>query len=129
MPIISHTEGNVTQLEGCKMVTTEIGGKKASKLWIEPGFDWRCVCKPILPGCPDWCPATHFGFIEKGCMKIQYEDPDRPDEVIKAGETYFVPPGHIPIIEGPETCVMVEFAESANKVYENIDKTAPPPGE
>ena len=51
------------------------------------------------------------------------------DEVIKAGETYFVPPGHIPIIEGPETCVMVEFAESANKVYENIDKTGPPPWE
>ena len=132
-------------------VTTEIGGKKASKLWIEPSFDWRCVCKPIMPGNPDWCPATHFGIIEQGCMKIErdsgvvsiatrlraisfrsrrarrraaprYED-DRPDEEFTAGQTYFVGPGHIPKILGDKTCIMVEFAESANKIYENIDKS------
>ena len=56
---------------GLWIFTTEIGGKKASKLWIEPSFDWRCVCKPIMPGNPDWCPATHFGIIEQGCMKIE----------------------------------------------------------
>jgi len=122
MPVITHTDGNVTQLEGCKMVTTEIGGKKASKLWIEPSFDWRCVCKPIMPGNPDWCPATHFGIIEQGCMKVEYED-DRPDEEFTAGQTYFVGPGHIPKILGDKTCIMVEFAESANKIYENIDKS------
>ena len=52
----------------------------------------------------------------------RYED-DRPDEEFTAGQTYFVGPGHIPKILGDKTCIMVEFAESANKIYENIDKS------
>merc|ERR1712224_33461 len=77
------------------------------------GFDWRANVKPILPGCPDWCPATHFGYLESGEMTVQMQDGTK--KTVKAGETYFVPPGHLPIIE--KGAVMVEFAQE--QVYQS----------
>lgn len=41
-------------------------GKKMSRIAIEKGFDWKKTVSPILPGCPEWCPATHFGYLESG---------------------------------------------------------------
>lgn len=86
-------------------------GRKASRLEIDAGFNWRESIKPHLPGCPDWCPATHFGYLESGLMKVEMKDGSIM--TIKAGESYFVPPGHIPIIE--EKTVMIEFSQ--DKTY------------
>ena len=82
-------------------------GRQASRIEIDAGFDWRASIQPHLPGKPDWCPATHFGYLESGVMKIEMQD--GTTKTIKAGETYFVPPGHIPIIE--EKTVMIEFSQ------------------
>ena len=41
------------------------GEKIVNRIVIQEGFDWATGVKPCLPGCPDWCPATHFGFIAK----------------------------------------------------------------
>ena len=49
-------------------------GKKMSRIAIEKGFDWKKTVSPILPGCPEWCPATHFGYLESGEMGIQMKD-------------------------------------------------------
>ena len=87
-------------------VTTEIGGKKASKLWIEPSFDWRCVCKPIMPGNPDWCPATHFGIIEQGCMKVERDSGvvSNLDRVVRPRRARRAPPGDfVSIAPSPTT--------------------------
>lgn len=40
----------------------------------------------MLPGCPEWCPATHFGYLESGKMGIQMQDGST--KTINAGETY-----------------------------------------
>lgn len=88
-------------------ITKYEGGRQASKIIIDAGFDWTESIKPHLPGCPDWCPATHFGYLESGIMKVQMKD--GTINTIKAGETYFVPPGHLPIIE--EKTVMIEFSQ------------------
>ena len=82
-------------------------GRQASRIEIDAGFDWHKSIKPHLPGCPDWCPATHFGYLESGLMKVQMKD--GTVKTIKAGDTYFVPPEHIPIIE--EKTVMIEFSQ------------------
>lgn len=83
------------------------GGRQASRIEIDAGFDWKSSIKPHLPGCPDWCPATHFGYLESGVMKVEMKD--GTVRTISAGETYFVPPDHIPIIE--EKTVMIEFSQ------------------
>ena len=54
-------------------------GRQCSRIVLEPGFDWVKTIKPILPGNPDWCPGTHFGYIESGAMGIKMKDD--PDNV------------------------------------------------
>lgn len=82
-------------------------GRQTSRIEIKKGFSWREHIKPILPNQPDWCPATHFGYLAKGCMEIEMENGDK--KTVKAGEQYFVPPGHIPNFT--EDTVMIEFTQ------------------
>lgn len=91
-------------------------GRQAVRLEIDKGFNWRESIKPHLPGCPDWCPATHFGYLESGLMKVEMQDGSIM--TINAGETYFVPPGHIPILE--EKSVMIEFSQDTTYTNKNF---------
>ncbi|MEY4159584.1 MAG: hypothetical protein RLZZ136_205 [Pseudomonadota bacterium] len=52
-----------------------------------------------LPG--GVCPCPHYGFIFEGRMRARYPGSDWPDEVIEAGEAYFIPSGHVLIYEEP----------------------------
>jgi hypothetical protein len=69
---------------------------------------------PKLPGCPEWCPINHFGFLRAGRMKVTYKDGS--DVTINAGDAYNIPPGHLPEVIGDEACVMVEFSQSTAEV-------------
>lgn len=51
------------------------------------------------------CPCPHWGYLVKGRMRVKYAD---HDEVISAGEVYYLPPGHIPVIE--EDTELVKFS-------------------
>lgn len=61
---------------------------------------------PLLEGLPDdMCQCPHYGYVLKGRMKVRYAD---REEVIGAGDAYFLAPGHAPIMEaGTE---IVEFS-------------------
>ncbi|CAD7925990.1 unnamed protein product [Amoebophrya sp. A120] len=83
------------------------GGRQTMRIEIEPGFDWLKSVSPHLPNCPAWCPATHFGVLESGKMQIKMEDGS--EFTINAGDTYFVPPNHLPVVE--EKTVMIEFTQ------------------
>ena len=90
---------------------------------------------------------THFGYLESGSMGIKFkDDPDNikiikvgrlcgnqnsrasplraPDSLVdsrtQAGETYLVPPGHIPVMN--EDAVMVEFTQDTT--YTNAEVQA-----
>ncbi len=64
-------------------------------LEADAGFDWTASVKPLLPDHPDWCPSTHFGYLESGEMRVHMQD--GTEQTVKAGETYFIPPGHLPV--------------------------------
>ena len=51
------------------------------------------------------CQCPHWGYVVKGKMRITYAD---RDEVISAGDAYYLPPGHIPATE--EDTIVVEFS-------------------
>jgi hypothetical protein len=51
------------------------------------------------------CQCPHWGYLIKGRMRIKY--PDR-EEVISAGDAYYMPPGHIPVVE--EDAEVIEFS-------------------
>ncbi len=52
---------------------------------------------PFFKGLPDdSCQCPHWGFVLRGRMRIRY--PDR-EEVIEAGDAYYMEPGHLPLYE------------------------------
>lgn len=70
-----------------------------------------------MPGCPDWCPATHFGYLESGSMKVKMQDGS--ETTVNAGDTYHIGPGHLPFINGDKAAVMIEFSQdTAAKIDE-----------
>ncbi|MFC4595823.1 hypothetical protein [Sphingobium tyrosinilyticum] len=50
-----------------------------------------------LPG--GVCPCPHYGYVFEGRLRARYPGSDWPDEVIEAGEAYFIPSGHVLIYE------------------------------
>ena len=66
------------------------------------GFDLA----PLLKGLPnDMCQCPHWGYVLRGRMRVRYPD---GEEIVNAGEAYYMPPGHVPVMEaGTE---IVEFS-------------------
>lgn len=64
---------------------------------------------PLLKGMPDdKCQCPHWGYVLKG--RVTYRFADR-DEVCEAGDAFYLPPGHIPIVDaGTE---IVQFSPTA----------------
>ena len=61
---------------------------------------------PLLKGLPnDMCQCPHYGYVMKGRMRVKHAD---HEEVVNAGDAYYIAPGHAPIMEaGTE---IVEFS-------------------
>jgi len=55
------------------------------------------------------CPCPHWGYVIKGRMRVKYAD---HEEVISAGDIYYLEPGHIPVVEEPVE--VVEFSPRAD---------------
>ena len=64
---------------------------------------------PLLKGLPDdRCPCPHWGYVIKGKMTFRFAD---HEEVFEAGDAFYLPPGHIQIVEaGTE---YLQFSPSA----------------
>lgn len=61
---------------------------------------------PLLKGLPDdRCQCPHWGYVIRGEMRVRYND---HEEVIRAGDAYYLAPGHAPLI-APGTEI-VEFS-------------------
>jgi hypothetical protein len=79
-------------------------GNMDAGFWTFPaGFD----STPLFPGLAYGCECPHWGYLLKGRMRVRYAD---HEEVITAGEAYYLAPGHLPVME--EDCEMVEFSPS-----------------
>jgi hypothetical protein len=61
---------------------------------------------PVFRGLPDdRCQCEHWGYVLKGKLAFRYED---REETFNAGDAYYAPPGHTPILyAGTE---VVEFS-------------------
>lgn len=56
-----------------------------------------------LPG--GMCQSPHWGYVVKGRVRVKYPD---HEETYSTGQAYYLPPGHIPVIE--EDSEFVEFS-------------------
>jgi hypothetical protein len=61
---------------------------------------------PLFKGLPDdRCQCPHWGYLLKGSMRVLYKD---HEEVIHAGDAYYLAPGHTTAFE--EETEVVEFS-------------------
>jgi hypothetical protein len=72
-------------------IETIAGGMDATELFA------------ALPG--GRCNCPHWGYVVKGRARIKYAD---HEEIISAGDAYYLPPGHVPVVE--EDSLIVEFS-------------------
>lgn len=90
------------QEDGVVIRESEWGELHIGHETYESGFD----VGPLLKGLPDdMCQSPHWGYVIRGRLRVRY--PDR-EEVIEAGEVYYLAPGHAPVVDaGTE---IVEFS-------------------
>ena len=51
---------------------------------------------PLFKGLPDdRCQSPHWGYVVRGKVTFRYAD---RDEVYEAGDGYYAPPGHVPVV-------------------------------
>jgi hypothetical protein len=75
---------------------------------------------PLLRGLPDdRCQCPHWGFVIKGQMTIRYAD---REEVIKAGDAYYMAPGHIPFLTAGTEVIEFSDRELYGQTMEVIGK-------
>jgi hypothetical protein len=70
--------------------TEEFGGYTMNFVSVRQQTDLA----PLLKGLPgDSCQCPHWGYMFKGRMIVRYAD---REEVIEAGDAFYLPPGHVP---------------------------------
>lgn len=81
----------------------EIEGYTVSFLELRQDVDLT----ELLKGLPnDRCQCPHWGYVIKGSITVTVGD---EVEVHKAGDAYYLPPGHVPTSHEPGT-TLVEFS-------------------
>ena len=75
---------------------------------------------PFFKGLPDdRCQCPHWGYVVRGQMRYRFAD---HEEVYDAGDVYYVPPGHTPVIgEGSSsgTVVCTRLCADARNMVSN----------
>ncbi len=82
---------------------------------------------PLFTGLPDdRCQCPHWGYVLKG--KITFRFADR-EETYEAGDAYYAPPGHTPVMF--DGCELVEFSptEELGKTMDVIMRNMQAAGE
>lgn len=67
---------------------------ESPRRWGELGVT---SAEPLGAHCIEWCSAPHWGYVVRGVLRVAYPD---HDEVISAGDAYYVAPGHVAIDVG-----------------------------
>ena len=87
----------------------------------------------LFAGFPDGaCPYRHFGYVFEGRIRCRYPNDDRPDEVIEAGDAYFLEPGHVLIYEEHTRAFELNPAdelEAVMVVMREAARSMAPPGD
>jgi hypothetical protein len=71
---------------------------------------------PFFKGLPDdRCQSPHWGYVLRGELTLRYVD---GDETYAAGDAYYAPPGHIPVVTSGTEVVEFSPAEEYSRTLE-----------
>jgi hypothetical protein len=73
---------------------------------------------PLMKGLPDErCQCPHWGYVFKGRITFRFAD---HDEVVEAGDAFYLPPGHVPTVEAGTEYLQFSPSEELRTVSEAI---------
>jgi hypothetical protein len=100
-----QTASSVTDIGVLEERSEDLGGYLASFCTFREDGD----AAPVFRGLPDdRCQSHHWGYVFSGKVTFRYAD---HEEVYEAGDAYYAPPGHVPVVTaGTE---VVEFSPAA----------------
>jgi hypothetical protein len=83
---------------------------------------------PLFKGLPDdSCSCPHWGYVFKGRLTYRFAD---HEEVFEAGDAFYLPPGHVPVVEAGSELVQFspseELAAVAAAMARNMQETQGP---
>ena len=100
-----------------KLQSTPWGGMACTYAHFVAGTDLT----PLFVGLPDdKCPCPHWGYIMEGAIRITYAD--GREETIRAGEAFYLPPGHAPVIVEDTTFVEFSPEQEYNQVLGHVSR-------
>lgn len=107
LPIVFAEAGIVTREEA-------MGDLDVSYEVLPAGLDLA----PLFAGLPDdMCPCAHWGYLLRGRVRVKYRD---REEVIQAGDCFYMAPGHLPIFEEDSEWVMFSPRGEHKKTAEAV---------
>src|SRR6478609_6980679 len=76
---------------------------------------------PMLKALPGGnCSCPHWGYVLKGRVVVRYED---HEEVLEAGDAYYMPPGHAPEAEAGTELIQISPAKELADVEAALMKS------
>ncbi len=77
---------------------------------------------PLLKGLPgDKCNCPHWGYVLKGQLTYRFDD---RDEVFRAGDAFYLPAGHIPVVTAGTEIVQFSPSAELHAVSETMTRNA-----
>ena len=95
----------VRKPEKTTMELVDLGGTKAARMTLQPGWRWSECIKPVVG--TDSCQAHHVGVLMSGTLHLKHDDGTESD--INSGDAYVIEPGHDAWVVGNEAVVGYEF--------------------
>jgi hypothetical protein len=103
MPTVSkNTAGQIDDFGVAEDRHDDLDGYTVSFVTIRQSHDLAPMLKALPTGN---CPCPHWGYLLKGRVIVRYDD---HEEVIEAGDAFYMPPGHAP--EAEEGTELVQFS-------------------
>ena len=95
--------------------TTTVDGYTMSEVMFRDTVDLAQILTD-LPG--GHCACPHWGYVIKGRVTVRYAD---HEEVLEAGDTYYMAPGHVPVAEAGTVLSMISPADDLLATEAAID--------
>lgn len=99
--------------ERTRVEVVDLGGAKAARFTLQPGWRWSECIAPVVGG--DRCQARHVGVVVAGRLHIVHDDGTESDA--GAGDAYHIEPGHDAWVVGSEPFVAYEFESGTAESY------------
>jgi hypothetical protein len=88
----------------------DLGGYTVNFVTIREDHDLAALLAGLDGG---QCPCPHWGYLIKGEITVRYGD---REETIRAGEAYYLPPGHVPAATAGTEMIQFSPADQLREV-------------